>query len=66
MNCGDVVVLRADKLYEPYGKTVPYYLVTEKRDMNLILIYDPVRKDSLLTFESDLILVSKCKREKKF
>ena len=66
MNRGDVVVLRADKLYEPYGKSVPYYLVTEKRDLGLVLIYDPILKDSMLTFESDLILISKCKREKNF
>ena len=66
MNRGDVVVLRADKLYEPYGKPVPYYLVTEKRELGLVLIYDPILKDSMLTFESDLILISKCKREKNF
>lgn len=60
MNRGDVVVMRADKLYEPYGKPVPYYLVVEKRDMNLIMIHDPITKDRLLTFESDLILVSEC------
>ena len=66
MNRGDVVVLRADKLYEPYGKPVPYYLVVGRHNMDLIRVHNPVTKDEMMTFESDLILISKCKREKNF
>jgi len=54
--------MRADKLYEPYGKPVPYYLVIERHDMDLIRIHNPVTKDEMMTFESDLILISECKQ----
>tara|TARA_R100000664_G_C2721111_1_gene114572 strand:- start:523 stop:723 length:201 start_codon:yes stop_codon:yes gene_type:complete len=66
MKCGDLVVMRADKLYEPYGKPLPYYLVVERHDMDLIRIHNPITKDEMMTFESDLILISKCKHEKNF
>ena len=62
MNRGDVVVMRADKLYEPYGKPVPYYVVVGKSDMDLIMLHDPITKDRLMTFESDLILISEVKQ----
>ena len=66
MNCGDVVVMRTDKLYEPYGKPVTYYLVVEEHDRDLITVHDPITKDRLVTFASDLILISKCVNEKNF
>ncbi len=66
MKCGDLVVLRADKLYEPYGKPVPYYLVVERHDMDLIRIHNPVTKNEMMTFESDLILISTVDNEKNF
>ena len=66
MNRGDVVVMRADKLYEPYGKPIPYYLVLGRHNRDFIIIHNPVTKDEMMTFESDLILVSKCKHEKNF
>ena len=66
MNPGDLVVMLADKLYEPYGKPVPYYLVVERHDMDLIRIHNPVTKDEMMTFESDLILVSPVVNEKNF
>jgi hypothetical protein len=66
MSPGDLVVMRADKLYEPYGKPVPYYLVVERHDMDLIRIHNPVTKDEMMTFESDLILISTVDNEKNF
>ena len=66
MKCGDLVVMRADNIYEPYGKPLPYYLVVERHDMDLIRIHNPITKDEMMTFESDLILISKCKHEKNF
>ena len=66
MSPGDLVVMRADKLYEPYGQPIPYYLVVERHDMDLIRIHNPVTKDEMMTFESDLILISTVDNEKNF
>jgi hypothetical protein len=66
MKCGDVVIMRADKLYEPYGKPIPYYLVTEEHQNGLVTIHDPVTKEKLGIFCSDLILISTRDSEKNF
>ena len=66
MNCGDVVVMRADKLYEPYGKPVPYYLVVEEHQNDLITVHDPITKEKLSVFRNDLILISQCDNKKNF
>ena len=61
MKCGDLVIMRSDKLYEPYGKPVPYYFIIAEHHNDLMIIHDPVIKVSLGAFRSDLILVSECK-----
>jgi hypothetical protein len=53
--------MRSDKLYEPYGKPVPYYFIIAEHHNDLVIIHDPVTKTSLGAFRSDLILVSECK-----
>ena len=66
MNRGDVVVLRADKIYADYGKPITYYLVLEEHENDLITIHNPTTRDTIATFRRDLILVSKSVNEKNF
>ena len=66
MKWGDVVIMRADKLYEPYGKPVPYYLVLEEYHNDLVTIHNPISKDRLGVFRSDLILIAACDSKKNF
>ena len=49
---GDVVVLRADKIYADYGKPVTYYLVLEEHENDLITIHNPITHDTYLPFRS--------------
>ena len=55
---GDLVLLRADKLYESYGKPIEYYIVIERYQENLVSIHSSQTKDTIAVFEEDLILVS--------
>jgi len=65
---GDLVVLRADKVYEDYGKPVPYYMVISTHaggviDMQydhneIVTIHNPNTKDTIAVFANDLILLS--------
>ena len=66
MNIGDVVVLRADKIYASYGKPVPYYLVMSSHNNNLVVIHDYVNNATVAAFRDDLIVISKCNDEKNF
>mgnify|MGYP003963426589 CR=1 FL=1 len=67
MKRGDVVVLRADKIYERYGKDVPYYLVVERYDRDIVKVHDPVSKEMTAVPINDLILISSnCGHQKNF
>jgi len=69
MKTGDLVVLRADKIYEDYGKPVHYYVVVGTHaggivDMQyghneIIRVHNPDTKDEIAVFANDLILLSK-------
>jgi predicted transcriptional regulator len=56
---GDVVVLRADKIYEGYGKPVNYYLVLSSDYKDIVRIHEPIRKETIAVFHEDLIAISK-------
>ncbi len=62
MKCGDLVVMRSDRLYEAYGKPVPYYFIIDEHHNDLMIIHNPITKDSLGALRSDLILISACKQ----
>ena len=55
---GDLVLLRADRIYESYGKQPEYYIVLKKYQENLISIHGSKTKDTIAVFEEDLILLS--------
>ena len=60
MTRGDVVVLRADKIYADYGKPAVYYLVLREHDRDLVTIYNPINGDTVATFRDDLVIIAKC------
>lgn len=64
MKRGDVVVLRADKIYANYGKAVPYYLILNEYKNNLVTIHDAASNSTIAVFRDDLILISSCDGKK--
>jgi hypothetical protein len=54
--------MRSDRLYEAYGKPVPYYFIIDEHHNDLMIIHNPITKDSLGALRSDLILISACKQ----
>lgn len=66
MKRGDVVVLRADKIYANYGKPVPYYLISGEYKNDLVTIHDTASKTTIAVFRDDLMLISACDSKKNF